>query len=103
MSAPGHTGERQEHLDAITAFAGAGQRRLLFRILDILTVKWATRDVLEECRFLLDTQLMFLKSEKDPTTKIFDGDEWIRSLTEPQAITADIQWSASHAASPNQS
>ena len=40
MSAPGLTGERQEHLDVIIAFAGAGQRRRLFRILDI-TVKWA--------------------------------------------------------------
>ena len=62
----------------------------LFRIVDILTVKWATGDILEERRFSLDTQPMFLKKEKDPTTKIFDGDEWIRSLTEGQAITADI-------------
>ena len=44
MNAPGPTGERQEHLDAIIAFAGAG-------ILDILT--------------LLSTQLMFLKKEKN--------------------------------------
>ena len=27
---------------------------------------------------------------KGPTTKIFDGDEWIRSLTEAQEITADV-------------
>ena len=33
MSAPGPTGERQEHLDAIVSFAGAGQRRRLFRVL----------------------------------------------------------------------
>ena len=33
---------------------------------------------------------MFLKKEKDPATKLFDGDEWIRSLTEAQEITADI-------------
>ena len=33
---------------------------------------------------------MFLKKEKDTTTKIFDDDEWIRSLTEAQEITADI-------------
>ena len=39
MSAPGPTGERQEHLDAITAFARAGQRRRLFQRLDILTIK----------------------------------------------------------------
>ena len=67
-SAPSPTGERQEHLDAIIAFAGPGQKRRLFRILDILTVKWATEHVPEERRFLLNAQLMFLKKEKDPTT-----------------------------------
>ena len=36
--APGPSRKRQEHLDAIIAFAGAGQRGRLFRILDILTV-----------------------------------------------------------------
>ena len=40
VSAPGPTGERQEHLDVVISFAGAGQRRRLFRVLDILTVKW---------------------------------------------------------------
>ena len=64
MSALGPTGERQEHLDASVSFAGAGQRRRLFRGLDILTIKWATGDLLEERRFLLDTQLMFLKKKK---------------------------------------
>ena len=44
----------------------------------------------EECRFLLNTQLVFLKKEKDPTTKQFDDDEWIRSLTEAQEITTDV-------------
>ena len=52
-------------------FAGAGQRRRLFRVLDILMVKWTTGDLPEDCRFLFNTQLMFLKKEKDPTTKIF--------------------------------
>ena len=56
---PGPTSARQEHLDA-----GAGQRRRLFRGLDILTIKWATGDLPEECRFLLNTQLMFLMKEK---------------------------------------
>ena len=64
MSAPGPAG--QEHLDAIVSFTGAGQRRRLFRGLDILTIKWATGDLPEECRFLLNTQLMLLKKEKDP-------------------------------------
>ena len=44
-----------------------------------------TGDVPEECRFLLYTH-----ERKDTTTNIFDDDEWIRSLTEAQAITADI-------------
>ena len=90
MSAPGPTGERQEHLDATVSFAGAGQRRRWFWELDILTIEWATGDLPEECRFLFDTQLMFLKKEKDPTTKQFDDDEWIRSLTEAQEVTTDI-------------
>ena len=44
----------------------------------------------EECRSLLYTQLMFLKREKDPTTKLFDDNDLIRPLTETQEITADI-------------
>ena len=28
--------------------------------------------------------------EKDPATKMFDDDVWVRSLTEAQAITVDI-------------
>ena len=90
MSAPGPTSERQEHLDAIVSFAGAGQRRRLFPGLDILTLKRATGDLPEECRFFPNTQLMFLKKEKDPTSKQFDDDEWIRSLTEAQEITTDV-------------
>ena len=66
MSDPGSTGERQEHLDAIIAFADAKQRRRLSECRFL--VKWTTRDLPEECRFLLNTQLMFLVKEKDPTT-----------------------------------
>ena len=77
-------GERQEHLDAIVSFAGAGQKGRLFRCLDILTIKWATGDL------LLDARLMFLKTEKDPTSKQFDDDEWIRSLTEAQQVSTDV-------------
>ena len=43
--------------------------RRLFRELDILTIKWATGDLPEECRFLLNTHTMFLKKEKDPTSE----------------------------------
>ena len=72
MSTPGPTGERQEHLDAIIYFAGAGQRRRLFRGLDILTIKLATGDLPEEC--LLNTQLMFLKNEKTKKKKLMTTD-----------------------------
>ena len=33
---------------------------------------------------------MFLKKEKDPTSKQFDDDEWVRSPTEAQEVTTDI-------------
>ena len=84
MSALGTTADRQEHLDAIVSFAGTGQRRRLFPSLDIITIKWATGDLPEECHFLLHTKLMYLKKEKEPTSKQFDDDEWILSLTEAQ-------------------
>ena len=62
----------------------------MFRGLDILTTKWATGDLLEKCRSLLNTQLMFLKKEKDPTSTQFDDDEWIRSVAEAQEATTDV-------------
>ena len=62
----------------------------LFRGLDIFTVKWASGDLPEECRFLPNRQFMFLKKEEDPTSKQFDDDEWIRSLTEAQEVTTDV-------------
>ena len=33
---------------------------------------------------------MFSKKEKDPISKQFDDDEWIRSLTEAQEITTGV-------------
>ena len=70
MSAPGPTGERQEHSDGIVAFAGAGRRRRMLRVFDSQV---ATEDLAEECRLLLNTHLMFLKKEEEPTTKMLDG------------------------------
>ena len=67
------TGERQEHLDAIVSFSGAGQRRRLFRGLDILTIKWATGDLPEECRFLLNTQMMLLKTRPRSSSMTTNG------------------------------
>ena len=45
LSAPGQSGDRQEHLDAVVDFWGAGQRRRLFRALDQLTIRWAIGDL----------------------------------------------------------
>ena len=45
MSSLGPTGERQQHLAAILAFAGVGQRMRMFRVCDMLTVRWATGDL----------------------------------------------------------
>ena len=67
---------RQEHLDAVVSVAGTGQRRRLLRSLDIITIKWAMGDIPEQCHFLLNTQLMFWKKGKDPSSKQFDDDEW---------------------------
>ena len=75
MSAPGPTGERQELLDAIFSSSEARQRRRLFLGLDVLTIKWATGDLPEMCRFLLNTQPIFLKKEKTQPRKQFDDDE----------------------------
>ena len=33
---------------------------------------------------------IFFENEKEPTTKLFDDDDWIRSLTEAAAITAGV-------------
>ena len=90
MSALGPSGERQEHFDALVSFAGARQKRRLFRGLDFVTTKWATGDLPEECRFFFNTQLMFLKKEKDTISKQFGDDEWIRSLTEARETTSDV-------------
>ena len=75
LSAPGPTGDRQEHLEAIIDFAGAAHRRRLFRTFDKLTVRWAIGDLPVCCRWLLNTQAIFLKKEREPQCKHFDDDE----------------------------
>ena len=71
---PGSAGERQEHLDSITAFLGTGQRRSLFRALDTF------------CGFLLNAQLMFLTREFEHTGKHLDDHLWIRFLMEDEVM-----------------
>ena len=76
MSAPGPSGDRQEHLDSIVDFAGAGQRRKLFRALDQLTVRWAIDDLPDCCRWLLNTQVFFLRKDRDLKCKFFNDEDW---------------------------
>ena len=42
----------------------------MFRVHDMLTVTWETGELPQECRFLVNTQLMFLKKEKTHNTKV---------------------------------
>eukprot|EP00973_Karenia_brevis_P063539 8829687-Karenia_brevis.AAC.1 len=55
-SAPGPTGDRQEHLDDMLSNAGASQKRRLKRDLDELTVRWAVNKLPSTCRWLPNTQ-----------------------------------------------
>ena len=80
MCAAGPSGERQEHLDDIIKFAGISQRRRLFRAIDELTVRWAIGDLPGTCRWLLNTQVMFLQKVREPHCKIFDDEEWVATL-----------------------
>ena len=88
MSAPGPTGERQEHLDAIVAFAGAGQRRRLFRHSDNQVGDRRLAGGLS----LLAQYAVDVPERRTGTRprKQFDDDEWTRSLAEAQEATTDI-------------
>ena len=52
--------------------------------LDVMTVKWAIGTISEACRFFLNMQLKFLKKEGEPTSKVHEGEEWSRSITQAQ-------------------
>ena len=41
---------------SLVAFAGAGQRRRTIRVVDVLSVWWATGDLPEECPFRFSTR-----------------------------------------------
>ena len=84
MTAPGPTGEWQKHLGVAQAFAGPGQRRRMFRVLDV-------------AGFLLNAQIL-VRKERKPRTKQFDDDEnhsqcWQAVTSTP---TSGPQGSASH-------
>ena len=79
-SAPGPSGDRQEHLDGVLKNCGASRRRRLLRAIDELTVKWAVDALPPSCRWLLNTQLLFLRKNREPTCKTFDDAEWLEWL-----------------------
>ena len=60
--------------------SGPTQRRRLVRALDELTVRWATNNLPASCRWLLNTQLLFLPKSREPTAKQFDDEEWLRAV-----------------------
>ena len=80
LCATGPSGERQEHIDDIVKFAGVCHRRRLFRAIDNLTVRWGIGCLPEECRWLLNTQAMFLRKTREPQCKQFDDAEWLEAL-----------------------
>ncbi len=98
LSAPGPSGDRQEHLDDVLNCAGVSCRRKLTRCLDELTVRWASNKLPATCRWLLNTQVLFLMKEREPSNKEFDdfewldaslegtGDEWLQSVPESAVV-----------------
>ena len=82
MSVAGPTGERQVHLDAIVAFAGARRRRRMFEVLDVLTVNWATGRCTRRMSIHAQHAIRVLEERKRTHHKMVEVGEWIRSLTE---------------------
>ena len=64
----------------MTRGSGPTQRRRLVRALDELTVRWATNTLPATCRWLLNTQVLFLRKSREPTAKQFDDEEWLREM-----------------------
>ena len=46
------------------------------RALDELTVRWAAGTLLEACRWLLNTQLLFLRKDVESKNKDFEDEQW---------------------------
>ena len=67
----------------------------MFRVLDMLTVKWATGDLPEECRFFLITQLHVLEERrrthnKDRCSTLASGsDLWQKRRQSPLTFQRD--------------
>jgi hypothetical protein len=77
LSAPGPSGDRQEHLDDVMQSAGASQKRRLTRSLDELAIRWATNTLPSTARWLLNTSAIFIRKDREPACKLFDDAEWL--------------------------
>ena len=88
LSAPGPSGDRQEHLDDILRSCGPAVRGRLMRALDELTVRWAAGTLPDACRWLLDTQLLLFREDTEGKNNDFDDEQW---TLEELSWDADVQ------------
>ena len=63
-------------MDDILRSCGPAVRRRLMRALDELTVRWAAGTLPDACRWLLNSQLLFLRKDTDGKNKDFDDERW---------------------------
>ena len=49
---------------------------------------WATNTLPPSCRWLLNTQALFLEKEREPSCKHFDDEEWLQAV--PEADVVDV-------------
>ena len=59
------------------------QRRRVNRVLDELAIRWAINLLPSTCRWLLNTLVVFLRKSRNPSSKIFDDEEWLREVQKP--------------------
>ena len=88
MSAPGLKGERQELLDAIISFAGAGQRRRLFRGLDILTISGQSSGILRCAQCGSDPEANIGSTDSGLMTRMGHKHEGSTSVTRKRGSAA---------------
>ena len=61
------------------------------RALDALTVGWATNALPPTCRWLLNTQVLFLQKAREPACKLFDDEAWLDWLAaQPEEWSEDV-------------
>ena len=89
LPAPGPTGERLVHLENVMSCTTIGVKRRFKRALDTLTVRWATGSLPDQCRWLLNTRVLFLRKDRDPVDKDFDDMDWLNNVPDDE-VTAEL-------------